>query len=145
MNPSPDRSDPLLKSLAEEAADLPELAAREARRSRAAHTQLRRRLSSALTIVVLGICASQSWRFLHPAHLGFSTVGFVQQAPVSNVSEPAEYIKVQTMQEAITEPLPIPAGLSREQGELLEAARGLPLLLVKDDAGKVVSIQVIER
>jgi hypothetical protein len=52
---------------------------------------------------------------------------------------------MQTEDEAMNNPLPLPEGLDEEQQELFKAARGLPLLLVRDSAGKVLRIHVIER
>ncbi len=39
----------------------------------------------------------------------------------------------------------IPHGATEEQKDLLQAARGLPLLLVMDRSGKLTRIHVIER
>ena len=54
-----------------------------------------------------------------------------------------DFVKVQTQDEAMNDPLP--DGLDQEQQELFKAARGLPLLLVRDGSGKVARIHVIER
>ena len=57
----------------------------------------------------------------------------------------AEFVKVETEEDAFKNPSALPTGLSNDQRELLIAARGMPLLLVKDGAGKVKRIDVIER
>ena len=57
----------------------------------------------------------------------------------------AEFVKVETEEDALRNPPALPNGLSDDQRELLIAARGMPLLLVKDGAGKVKRIDVIER
>jgi hypothetical protein len=54
-------------------------------------------------------------------------------------------VRVQTVEEAVTSPLPLPAGTTEEQRALLESARGLPLLLVMDSSGKPKRIVVVER
>ncbi len=45
----------------------------------------------------------------------------------------------------MSQPLPTPPGASQEQKDLLEAARGLPLVLVMDDSGMLARIHVVER
>lgn len=147
MNPSPETPDPLLQSLAAEAADLPGLAAREARRARAARQQRRRVATAALALCIAGF---GTWRVIAPVHPDPAPTT-AQVNPAEDIAPPAvapesdEYIKVQTVQEALTEPLPMPAGLSKEQQDVVTAARGLPLLLVKDASGKVTRIHAIEQ
>ena len=146
MNPSPDIPDPWLKSLTDEAADLPGLAASEARRFRARRLHHRRQWALVFGIVIIGAGFWQSFRLVHPVRKqAGSPPILVQQMPASKEAHPAEFVKVQTMEEAMSEPFPIPPGASQQQKELLEAARGLPLLLVMDDSGKLARIHVIER
>ena len=63
----------------------------------------------------------------------------------SALSGPRNFVVVQTMEEAISKPLPPPPGATQEQKDLLELARGLPLLLVMDHSGKPTRILVVER
>ncbi len=146
MNPPPDTLHPFLKSLIDETAELPRLAASEARRFTARQAERRAQLTWAVAIAMLGMC---SWESLHlrwpiPRQAG-SPPKFVQQPPAPKAPRPAEFIKVQTIQEAMSQPLPTPPGASQEQKDLLEAARGLPLVLVLDESGKLARIHVVER
>ena len=70
---------------------------------------------------------------------------FTHQPSAPKATRPAEFVRVQTMQETMSQPLPIPPGASQQQKDLLEAARGLPLVLVLDDSGMLARIHVVER
>jgi hypothetical protein len=144
MNPRPDLPSALQNSLAADAAELPGLAASEARRYRGRRFWRRRQLVGLLVVVLVGVC---SWQGFRLAQRPRSEAGAdsARRAAVPTAAQPVEFVKVQTMQEAMSNPLPHPAGISKDQKELLEAARGLPLLLVMDRAGKLVRIHVIER
>jgi len=186
MNTPNDPHDPLLQSLADEAADLPARAAREARARNTHHMQQRFRAASAVTILFVCVC---SWSLLtsrdpHPAFVAEQsatpesdpekptepTAPEAPDLPVLSPSPtlasarpkpsdprahsvptdpsapmPREFVKVQTEEETMRDPLPLPEGLDKEQQELFKAARGLPLLLVRDSSGKVTRIHVIER
>jgi hypothetical protein len=154
MNSSPDFSDPLLRSLADEVSDLPVRAAQEARRRSAQRIERRRQATIALALLVaFGLAAKAFWpaspspRVAAPSPIAIVSAPSISSVPAPAVTPPApsEYVKVQTEEEAIENPPPVPAGLSKEQQEVVEAARGLPLLLVKDASGKVTRIHVIER
>jgi hypothetical protein len=189
MNPPSNPNDPLLQSLAEEAADLPLRAAHEARNTRARAIQRRRQFALTITVLFCGVCA---WQVFMPndarrdviavqsnpadpsspsespdeptARLSLQLAPDLMpsapapkptndpksRAPAPNPSpfepsplEPPNYVKVQTEEQAENNPLP--PGLSAEQENLLKAARGFPLLLVRDSTGKVTRIHVIER
>jgi hypothetical protein len=146
MNPPPDISDPFLKSLADEASELPGLAANEARRFSARRAQHRRRLTWGLVIAVTGVCYWQTRPLLWPIQNETGPPPILaHQPPDPKATRPAEFVKLQTMQEAMSQPLPTPPGARQEQKDLLEAARGLPLVLVMDDSGKLARIHVVER
>lgn len=223
----PDQTDPLLQSLADEAADLPARAAREARARNLHHMRQRFHVASAVTILFVFVC---SWSVIttperHPEFIAAQPVTLEsdpEKPPTPNTLAPAmtepiapiapaapvlpealdnpspspapmiasstptlsprpnakdprahpaptapvashplmpsatlvtdpsgalprEFVKVQTEKEAMRNPLPLPEGLDHEQQELFKAARGLPLLLLRDSAGKVLRIHVIER
>ena len=186
MNTPHDPHDPLLQSLADEAADLPTRAAYEARQRNTHRSQQRYRAASAVTILFVCVC---SWSLLtsrdpHPAFVAVQsatpepdpekptepTAPEAPDLPVLSPSPtlassrprpsdprahsvptdpsapmPREFVKVQTEEETMRNPLPLPDGLDKEQQELFKAARGLPLLLVRDSSGKVTRIHVIER
>ncbi len=197
MNPPSDPNEPLLQSLAEEAADLPLRAASEARKTRARRTQRRRQLALTVTVLFCGVCA---WQVVtspdarramiaaqpspsdhssplspsenpdepsaksdpndapNPAPMPRpapaprlaadpkqSSPAPTASFPTPAASEPHDYVKMQTEKQAMNDPLPLPDGLTKEQENLVKAARGLPLLFVRDSAGKVMRIHVIER
>lgn len=133
---------PLLRSLTDDAADLPARAAAEARQVGIRRSRLRLRAALAALTMVFGWSA---WSLLarHEARLALAAAPRLKPDPAP--AEPREFVKVRTEDEAMHAPLPLPEGLDREQQELFKAARGLPLLLVRDDSGKVVRIHVIER
>ena len=164
MKTPPDPTDPLLQSFADEAADLPLRGANEARITRARAMQHRRQFALTVTVLFCGVCA---WQGFTPRDAGRETIAVQtipaepaprpahdsappSPAPIPTPSappepEPREYVKVQTEEQAMNDPLPIPDGLSKEQRAVVVAARGLPLLLVRDSSGKVTRIHVIER
>ena len=159
MNTPREPNDPLLQSLADEASDLPLRAAHEARSRNMHHLRQRGLAASAVTILFVGLCA---WSLVTMPEPRPSSATVQAPAPHEDAEEPDapvptptialihpvalppdELVKVQTGDEAMNDPLP--DGLDREQQELFKAARGLPLLLVRDSAGKVLRIHVIER
>ena len=146
MNPPPDAPDPFLKSLTDEATELPGLAASEARRFSSRRARHRRRLTRGLAIAILGACCWQTLLLLWPTRKEAGSSPILAHQPSDpKATRPVEFVKVQTMQEAMSQPLPTPAGASQEQKDLLEAARGLPLVLVMDDSGMLARIHVVER
>jgi len=159
MNTPNEPNDPLLQSLADEASDLPLRAAHEARSRNMHYLRQRGLAASAVTILFAGLCA---WSFITMPEPRSSSVTVQPAVPHESPKEsPApfppsaiakndpsvqpsrEIAKVQTEDDAMNDPLP--DGLDHEQQELFKAARGLPLLLVRDSSGKVARIHVIER
>lgn len=159
MNTPREPNDPLLQSLADEACDLPLRAAHEARARNMHHLRHRYLAAAAVTILFVGVCA---WSLITMPEPPSSSVAMRPAAPQENPTEPTapspspaiakhdpsvpsprDFVKVQTEEEAANDPLP--DGLDREQQEVFKAARGLPLLLVRDSSGKVARIHVIAR
>lgn len=123
------RPDPLLESLAEEAADLPTLAAKAARQ-RSAQRQQHRKLSAAVATVAVLVFAT--WSFLPSRGGNKSTVA-------ENPVMPKKALQV------TSDLQPLPSGLNPEQAAFVRAAKDQPLLLVRNAAGKVTRIHVVER
>jgi hypothetical protein len=157
MNIPHDPADPLLQSLADEAADLPIRAAIEARQKSAHRVQIRQRFALAATVSFLGVVA---WVLFSSREVRHATVAVPPVTPESSTvlaasapeptptppaPEPREDVKVQTEEEVAQAPRSLPTGLDHEQQELVKAAGDLPLLLVRDGTGKVTRIHVIER
>ena len=151
MKSPPDPTDPLLQCLADEAADLLLRAANEARNTRARHMHRRRQFSLTVAVLFLGVFA---WQVFPPRAARRETIAMRPATPETaplptpgapTVPEQRGFVKVQTEDQVKNDPLPLPDGLSQEQETLLFAARGLPLLLVRDDSGKVTGVHVIER
>ena len=151
MKTPADPNDPLLRSLAEEAADLPLKAADEARRTRALRLQQRRQVALAITALFCGVC---SWQIYAPRERS-QELAATQKSPDApmNIDRQAappspqlgKFVIVRTEEQARNEPLPLPDGLTEDQANVVKAARGLPLLLVRDSFGKVERIHVIAR
>jgi len=133
-------NDPLLRSLAEEAADLPLKAAGEARRTRALRVKRHRQATLALTVLFCAVCA---WQPYAPRDRGRELVA-VQNSPHASMNL-TKHVIVRTEEQARNAPLPLPDGLNANQAKVVLAAQGLPLLLVRDSSGKVARIHVIER
>lgn len=144
MKTPSDSNEPLLQSLADEVSDLPLLAAQEARKSHAMCMKQRRQVSLAIGVLFFGMCLSL---ILRERNVG---ADFAANHPPTDFPSPpslqrSKYVTVRTMEQARKEPLPLPDGITRDQAKVLIAARGLPLLLVRDRAGKVARIHIIER
>ena len=147
MRPPFDPTDPLLRSLAEEAVDLPLRAAVEARRTRELGRRRRRQIALTSTALFCGMCA---WQVIQPMNTRRESIGMQEpsDAPLKTThpsTETDNHLIVRTEEQARNEPLPLPEGLTREQENVVKAARGLPLVLVRDNTGKVSRIHVIER
>jgi hypothetical protein len=144
--------DPLLQSLTEEAAYLPLEAAAEARRTHELRREQKQRLALIVTALCCGLYAlkmvpSRDANRISAAAQAPAAVSVdpVRQAQPPRAVPPATHWIVRTEEQARQEPLPLPEGLTHEQENVLIAARGLPLLLVRDSSGKVARIHVIER
>lgn len=158
MNAPLDPTDPLPQILKEEAADLPLKAAVEAGKTRAQLVKRRRRVAFVVMAMLCGMCA---WPFVPQGPMRQETAAIpgpsaapepsVQPLPhVAGPSTPPSPLRqeaaiVRTEEQARIEPLPLPDGLTGEQESVVKAARGLPLLLVRDTTGRVVRIHAIER
>jgi hypothetical protein len=140
MKTPADPNDPLLRSLVEEAADLPMKAAGEARRTRALRMNQRRHVALAITVLFWGVCV---WQIdaTREVDRDFIDIQKSTDAPTNF----AKHVIVRTEEQARNEPLPLPDGLTEDQAKVVLAARGLPLLLVRDETGRVTRIHTIER
>ena len=155
MNAPHDPSDPLLQSLAEEAADLPARAAAVARQRSIQRRQTRQRFAFAAVISLLGVATS----VLVPRRDVQPTTVAAHHVPSGNSPDLATFepspapdapiatgiVKVQTDEKAVGATSSLPSGLDEEQTEFVKAVRDLPLLLVRDGTGKVTRIHVVER
>lgn len=143
MKPHSDPSDPFREMLHDDARNLPAMAAQAAREFRARRARRRRRLAQAALIALLGACFWPIFQFVRPVPKGGGLANNVIQQP--GPVPPRNVAMVLTTEEALAKPLPPPPGTTQQQRELLEAARGLPLLLVMDAPGKPPRIVVVER
>ena len=143
MKPNPDPSDPFRAMLSDAAAHLPAMAAQAAREFGARRARRRRRTAQAALVALLGWCCWQTSHWIRSVPKGGDLAQNViqQSAP----ARPRNFVLVQTMEEAISHPLPSPSGATQEQKDLLESARGMPLLVVMDGSGKPARILVLER
>ena len=158
MNTPHDPSEQLLQSLAEEAADLPLRAAREARSHQIRRARRKSSIALTVTALLVGACFWMT-SFHREPQQPIVAVNSASPNPLPDrgpsppkpasepllASQPRDFVKVQTEEEAIRNPLPLPEGLDQEQQGLFNAARGLPLLIVRNESGKVLRIHVIER
>lgn len=122
-------ADPLLQSLAEEAADLPIRAAAEARKAitqRRLNHQRTALVAAAFLIGVVTWNALPSVRKLRP---GLPEAGHVAENHAVN----SEALRT------------LPTGLNPEQTAFVKAAGDMPLLFVRNSSGQVTRIHVIER
>ncbi len=140
MKPNSDPSDRIREMLTDDAAHLPTMAAQAAREFRAQH---RRRMAQAALVALLGVCCWQTFPLIRSVPKGGDLPQNVIQQ--SALARPRNFVMVQTMEEAISKPLPSPSGATQEQKDLLKSARGLPLLVVMDGSGKPTQILVLER
>ena len=140
MKPNSDPSDPIREMLTDDAAHLPTMAAQAAREFRARH---RRRMAQAALVALLGVCCWQTFPLIRSVPKGGDLPQNVIQQ--SALARPRNFVMVQTMEEAISKPLPSPSGATQEQKDLLKSVRGLPLLVVMDGSGKPTRILVLER
>lgn len=143
MMPNTDPSDPLREMLTDTAAHLPATAAQAARDYRARRAQRRRRLAQGafLALVCVGVWQAVKWNQSRPNGGGLVQNDVQQSAGVALEN----FVLMQTVEEAASKSLPPPLGATPEQRELLEMARGLPLLLVMDAPGKPARVVVVER
>lgn len=143
MKPNLDPSEPFREMLLDDTANLPAMAAQAARGFRDRRARHRRRLAQAALAAVLCVSGWQTFHSIRSIPKGGELSRNVIRQ--STPARPGNYVIVQTSAEAISKPLPPPSGATQEQRDLLESARGLPLLLVMDDSGKPARILVLER
>jgi hypothetical protein len=143
MKPDSDGSDSLRDLLLDDVAHLPAMASHAAREHRARQARNRRVLARAAVFVMLGVC-------------GFQSLQWIRQKPNDAtltrnlVTQPTgprlpNLVMVQTLEEALVNPLPPPPGITPEQKVLLESTNGLPILLVMDAPGTPPRMVVVER
>jgi hypothetical protein len=138
MNTPHEPTDPLLRSLLEETTDLPARAAAAARQRSAQRRQSRRRLAQTAALALLSILA---WRLFPTPTEPASTVAVV--SPGATAPEFSPEPDAPTAPKLATPSLP--SGLNPEQAQFVKALGNLPLLLVRDDSGKVTRIHLVER
>jgi hypothetical protein len=143
MKPNSDPSEPFREMLTDDAAHLPAMAAQAAREFRDRRARHRRRLAQAALIALLGVGCWQTLHWIRPVPKGGDLAQNVIQQ--SALARPRNFVMVQTVEEAISKPLPPPSGATQDQKDLLESARGMPLLVVMDGSGKPARILVLER
>ena len=135
-------NDPLLQSLTEETCGLPQAAAAHARSCQQARTKIAR-VSAVLTVLLL---AAGIW--LPGKSSNRKNAGNITRAtrPPQTANPPARqgYVRVyQDGENAGAESVP-PDATEREK-QLLAELPGVPLLIVKNDAGQVTRVHVFER
>ena len=143
MKPDSDGSDSLRDMLLDDVAHLPAMASRAAREHRVRQARLRRVLARAAVLVMLGVCGFQSLQWVRQKPHGDDLVGRALPQPAT--ARLRNFVVVQTLAEAVSNPLPPPPGITPEQKSLLESTNGLPILLVMDAPGKPARIVVVER
>ena len=143
MKPDSNRSDSLRDMLLDDVAHLPAMASRAAREHRARQIRNRRVLARAAVLVMLGVCAFQSLQWIRQKPNGDDLAGSAHPQPAA--ARLRNLVVVQTLAEAVSNPLPPPPGITPEQKALLESTNGLPILLVMDAPGTPPRIVVVER
>lgn len=119
-------NDPLLESLAEEAAALPVLAAIAARRRNMQRHQNQRRVALLACISLIGFVTWTTW-----------------PGKKQTSAEPQSLLTSQEVKSEVRATLP--TGLNKEQEAFVQAAKDMPLLLVRNSSGQVTRIHLIER
>jgi hypothetical protein len=147
MKTPPDSNEPLLQSLADEVSDLPLLAAQEARKTRALRMKQRRQVSLAITVLLFGMCLWQVFpgKNVAPDSIAMPSPAVSTQQTTTMSLQPSMRVIVRTEEQARNEPLPLPDGLTKDQENVVIAAQGLPLLLIRNSSGIVTRIHVVER
>lgn len=143
MKPDADPTRPFREMLSEDAAHLPAMAARAAREACARRARHRRRWGHVTLLALLGVGCWHAFDGIRPDVKGRDTGSSVSSPSI--VAGRGNFIRARTLEEAQSRPLPPPPGATPDQKDLLESARGLPLLLVLDASGKPERIWVVER
>ena len=129
--------------LADDAIHLPVMAAQAARDFRTRRARHRRWLAQSALVALLCVGWWQTSRLIRSVPKGGDLSEKVTRQPT--LARPGNFVIAQTTAEAISNPLPPPSGATQEQKDVLESARGLPLLLVMDNSGKPGRILVLEQ
>jgi len=140
MNIPSQPDDELLKALAEEASALPQAAAAHARARRRAQTRVVRvTLPLAVALMAAGIWLSQPGP-RNKKEVAHATSG----SDVTRILPRQGYVKIYQPGEAAQTDL-IPSDASEREKELLTDLPGIPVLIVKNDAGEVARVHIFER
>jgi len=133
-------NDPLLQSLVEDANELAQAAAAEARSRRRAHLTLVR-IGTPLVILL----AAALWSIKHSSHheaaSQVSDVGRAANAPKFAMQR--AYVRVNHPGEP-AEDDSVPPDATEQEKQLLNELPDVPLLLVRNDAGQVTRVHVFE-
>lgn len=121
--------DPVLQSLAEEAADLPKRAAAEARKAVRQRGLNRQRTALTAVVFLIGIVTWNAWPPGGDSRPSMPMAGHVTE---NHVAKPEV---LQTL----------PTTLDPEQEAFVRSAGDIPLLLVRNSTGQVTRIHLIER
>lgn len=149
MKPSNEPPDPLLQSLAEDAPDLPLRAALSAKERAAQRRHNRQSLAAAGAVCLLGLVAailSPSQEAPPPViakHTPETAAPFATEEPDAPLVLHPPQVHPGPQPAAIAQELP--SGLDSEQAALVKAAGSLPLVLVRDESGKVTRIHMVQR
>ena len=134
--------DSLLQSLVEEVNELPQAAAAQARQRRQARANLARVASLlAAALLAVGIWFSQRAPRRETTN---EIAGVTKPLEATRPSARQGYVKVYQAGEA-TESDSIPSDASEREKKLLTALPGVPVLIVKNDAGEIARVHIFER
>ena len=134
--------DELLQSLVEETITLPQAAAAQARsQQRARMNTIRIAAMLAIPVLAAGIWFSQ-----RPPRPEVTTeiTRATSSSEAGKASTQQGYVKVYQADEAVP-PDPIPPDASEREKRLLTELPGVPLLIVRNDAGEISRIHIFER
>ena len=146
MTTSRSLPDPLLQSVTASVGGLPSAAAREARRVRDARVSHRRAVGGGFFVF---LACFTIWQGRHQLSVTRTRRAAITARPPAatqqtQVASP-EFVIATIPGQSSSPAIPIPPVISEAQRVVILAAGDLPLLLVKDDSGRVTRIHVIER
>lgn len=141
--------DPLFQSLADEAADLPARAASAARQRNAQRRRNREGLAQAAVLALLGVII---WNLVPKQAAPPTTVAVHSPGVTAPERSPEPDAPIAQpsgnpfpRKSAVPAALSLPSGLDPEQTKFVKAVGDLPLLFVRDAAGKVTRIHLVQR